>query len=168
MADLSRRALLGGALAGAGLSGVGLKGGFRSLAGPGPELASHGEDILPVHGAHQTGVTSPMLAHERFLAFNLKPETDREALERLFRILTADIESLTQGEGPIADTEPELAEVPARLTVTVGFGPGLVDRVSPNVRPEWLGELPHFSRDELDPTFNGGDLLLLIASDDPT
>lgn len=164
MAKVTRRALLGSALAGAGLVGVG----FRSLAGPGPDVHLHGEDTLPVHGPHQPGVTAPMVAHERLYAFNLKRETDREALERLFRILTADIESLTQGEGPIADTEPELAEVPARLSITVGFGPELVNRVAPQARPEWLDALPPFTRDELDPAFSGGDLLLIIASDDPT
>lgn len=167
MTRISRRALFGGALAGTGLAGVGVPG-FRTLASPGPDATLHGEQTLPVHGPHQPGVTGPMVANERYLAFNLKPEVDREALVRLFRILTADIESLTQGEGPIADTEPELAEVPARLSVIVGVGPGLVGRISPAAIPDWLADLPAFSRDELDPAYGGADLLVAITSDDPT
>lgn len=173
---VSRRGLLGGAVAGAGVvsgalsAGLGL--GRAPAAGALAPLTSedaavHGEEFLPVHGVHQAGVTAPPTAHSRYLAFDLLPNVDVGALERLFRILTADIESLTVGLAPLADTEPELAELPARLTITVGFGPGLVDIAAPARRPEWLAALPLFPRDELDPAYGDGDLLLVIESDDP-
>lgn len=170
---VSRRGLFGSALAGVGLlsagagAGIGVAGAHATMGGKQGEALT-GEDRLPVHGTHQAGVITPPTAQLRYLAFDLNPEVDREALTRLLRILTADIESLTQGEGPIADTEPELAEVSARLTVTVGFGPGLVDRVSPELKPDWLGPLPKFSLDELTDAYSHGDLLTVIASDDPT
>lgn len=168
MSNLSRRTLLGSALA--GTVAPALMGPVqRSLAGAAPEASAlFGEDQLPAHGAHQAGIMTPQTAHQRYLAFTLKPETDKNALVRLFRILTADIESLTKGEPPLADTEPELAELPARLSIMVGVGRELVKRVSPTAIPEWLGPLPAFSLDQLDPAFNDGDLLLQISSDDPT
>ncbi|HUH52820.1 MAG TPA: Dyp-type peroxidase [Microbacteriaceae bacterium] len=168
--SLSRRGLFTGVLAGASTVGAlaSASAGFpgaKTLAG---NPIIDGDETIPATGMHQAGIITPPTAHIRYLAYSLKPETDREALTRLFRILTADIEALTSGEPPIVDTEPELAEVPARLTVTVGFGPELVNRVDPALRPEWLAPLPAFSRDQLGDDFNNGDLLLAISSDDPT
>ena len=54
-----------------------------------------------------------------------EPGTDRAALGRMLRLLTDDAARLTQGQPALADTEPELGLLPARLTVTFGFGPGL-------------------------------------------
>ncbi len=53
------------------------------------------------------------------------PGAGKEALGRLLPLLTDDARRLTQGRPALADTEPELATDPARLTVTFGFGPGL-------------------------------------------
>lgn len=169
--NLSRRALIGGAFsataATATLAGGGI---IPSLAGRGASDAEavHGDAVILANGRHQAGVTAPATAHTRFLAYTLKPETDRRALTRLFRILTDDIESLTLGVAPVTDTEPELAATPARLTITVGFGPELVRRINAQAVPDWLGPLPAFSRDKLDPAYNGGDLLLIVSADDPT
>ena len=169
MSRLTRRSLLGTALAGAATPAL-IGQGFRTLAGApaSADEALFGEEAVSATGTHQAGITTVVPAHVRYLAFTLKTETDREALVRLFRILTADIEALTAGAAPIADTEPELAEFPANLTVAVGVGRGLVNRVSPDLAPEWLDELPAFERDQLDPAYGAADLLLQIASDDPT
>lgn len=85
----------------------------------------------------------------------------------MLRLITDDAARLAAGRPALADTEPELALTPARLTVTVGFGAGLVDRVDPSARPSWLAPLPAFSIDRLDVRWSGGDLLLEIAADDP-
>ena len=53
------------------------------------------------------------------------PDTGREAVVRIIQLLTDDARRLTQGRPALADTEPELAATPARLTITFGFGPGL-------------------------------------------
>ncbi|UOQ58259.1 Dyp-type peroxidase [Leucobacter allii] len=169
-----RRALLTGGAAGAGLGaalGAGAVLGIPALTGtedaPDPAAAGFGGETLPCHGAHQAGVATAPTAHARYLAFALRPETDRAALARMFRILSDDIEGLASGEAPLADPEPELAARPARLTITVGVGPGLVDRVDPARRPAWLAPLPSFARDALDGRHDGGDLLCLVQADDP-
>lgn len=170
---MSRRALLTGGATGAAL-GVGAtlaaSLGARAFATD-PDRAeaaepTFGGEYLPCHGPHQAGIVSEHTAHTRYVAYTLRPETDRAALERMFRILTGDIEALTQGVAPMADPEPELAERPARLTVTVGVGPNLVERVEAARRPEWLADLPKFERDRLGEGYDGGDLVVLVQSDD--
>jgi dye decolorizing peroxidase len=52
------------------------------------------------------------------------------------------------------------------LTVTFGFGPGFVARAN-GTAPSWLGPLPAFSIDRLQPEYSDGDLLIQIAADDP-
>ncbi|MFN8197670.1 MAG: Dyp-type peroxidase [Nakamurella multipartita] len=45
------------------------------------------------------------------------------------RLLKDDIARMSAGRAALADTAPELAAAPPRLTVTVGFGPSLFDKV---------------------------------------
>lgn len=134
--------------------------------GLGAGLPGFGGEALACHGVHQAGVVTVPAAHVCYAAYQLRPETDAAALARMFRILTGDIEGLTSGEGPLADPEVELAARPARLTITVGVGPALVDRVSTAKRPDWLAPLPAFTRDELGHGYDGGDLLFIVQADD--
>ncbi|HEX2214621.1 MAG TPA: Dyp-type peroxidase [Mycobacterium sp.] len=132
---------------------------------------SFGEDVEPFHGAHQAGVATPPQAHALFVALDLTPQPGRGARESLTAILklwSSDAARLTQGEPALADTEPELAQRPARLTVTVGLGPELFDRIGlAHRRPGAARKLPAFRTDRLDPRWCGGDLLLQICADDP-
>lgn len=130
------------------------------------ESTGFGGEVLPCHGEHQAGVVTPQTAHVRFLAYRLHPETDAAGLQRMFRILTGDVEGLTSGAAPIADPEPELAARPAGLSITVGVGPDLVNRVDAAKRPEWLAPLPVFVHDRLSGDYDDGDLLLALQSDD--
>ena len=139
----------------------------RTAQGPSGELPGFGGESLSCHGAHQAGVATVPAAHVRYVSYALHADTDRAGIARLFRILTDDVEGLVSGGAPLADSEPELAARPARLTVTVGVGRGLVDRVDPALRPPWLGDLPAFARDALDGRHDGGDLLILVQADDP-
>jgi dye decolorizing peroxidase len=123
--------------------------------------------VVPFHGRHQAGIELHPQAHSSYLAFDLTLGTDRDGIRRMLRLITNDAERLTAARPALADTEPELALTPARLTVTVGFGPGLVDRVNPSARPSWLAPLPTFAIDRLEPRWSGGDLLLEVAADDP-
>lgn len=106
-------------------------------------------------------------AHAVFIGLDLAPDVDRDRIASLLRLLHDDAARLTQGAAPIGDQEPELAELPANLAVTFGFGPGLVERVNPAARPEWLAQLPAFSIDALEDRWSEGDLLLLVTGDDP-
>ncbi|MGH9091458.1 MAG: Dyp-type peroxidase, partial [Acidimicrobiales bacterium] len=77
-------------------------------------------------------------------------------------------------EGPDApaDPPPDTGEAvglgPSRLTLTVGFGPGLFDHDRyglGHLRPAALAPLPHFPGDELDPALSGGDLGVQACAD---
>src|SRR5690606_35187389 len=164
-----RHLLLGGAAA--GLGAAGMVGAGALLGGPAPPAQDgpepHGARTVPFHGEHQAGVETPPQAFASFLAFDLDRGTGAEGVRRLLLLLTDDAAGLTRGEGALADSEPELAAAPARLTVTFGFGPGLVERVAPDAAPEWLRPLPRFTEDRLRDEWSGGDLLLQVCADDP-
>lgn len=179
-----RQFLLGGAVAGVGAAGaVGLDHVLTARAGtpaaaetlaadapadadPAGGSTGNGARTVPFHGTHQAGVATHPQAHAVFIALDLRPDVDREALARMMRILTDDAARLSRGEPALADTEPELAMTPARLTVTFGFGPALVARAQ-GVKPSWLHPLPAFGIDRLQPAWSDGDLLLQVAADDP-
>ncbi|MGA7687985.1 MAG: Dyp-type peroxidase, partial [Jiangellales bacterium] len=135
-----------------------------------PEPDAAGQAVEPFHGPHQAGVATSAQAVGTFIAFDLLRDTDVEALRRLMLLWTEDGRRLTQGTATLADTEPELAMVPARLTVSVGFGPGVFDLDGlGDQRPDWLEPLPAFPTiDQLEDRWSGGDLLLQLGADDPT
>lgn len=166
---LSRRRLLtGGALAlgGTALGSAGIGG---LVAGGGTlAAAATGEAVEPFYGEHQAGIETHPQAHAAFLAFDLAPDADREAIGRLMRLLTEDASRLCAGRAPLADTEPELATLPARLTVTFGFGPRLFSVAGlEDQRPDGVEPLPPFAIDRLEERWSGGDLLIQICADDP-
>lgn len=168
-----RQLLLGGAVAGAGAA-VAVGADALTRTGQQPETSATpappaGAGTVPFHGTHQAGIATAPQAHAALVALDLHPTTDREALRRMMRLLSDDAARLTQGVAALADSEPELALVPANLTVTFGFGPELVRRALTGTAtaPTWLRPLPAFSVDRLEDAWSGGDLMLQIASDDP-
>ena len=168
---LSRRhLLLGGAAAGIGAAGaIGIDvaargGGVNPLSAA--ESTLNGSETVEFFGSHQAGIETDPQGHVTLVALTLDDAVDRAALGRMMRILTGDAARLTRGMGALADSEPELAVVPAHLTITFGFGQDLVIRAS-GESPQWLRPLPAFTVDRLDPAWTGGDLLLQIAADDP-
>ncbi|WP_238006364.1 Dyp-type peroxidase [Dactylosporangium sp. AC04546] len=170
---VSRRSLLtgsaltvGGALAGAAATAAATGG---STGEPSTtSTVDLGAQAVPFHGPHQAGIETPAQAHAVFLALDLTAGVDRPALVRLMRLLTDDAARLTQGTAPLADGQPELAHVPARLTVTFGFGPRLFDAAGLAAqRPASLQPLPPFGIDKLQDRWSGGDLLIQICADDP-
>ncbi|MCH5643609.1 MULTISPECIES: Dyp-type peroxidase [unclassified Gordonia (in: high G+C Gram-positive bacteria)] len=167
--ELSRRRLLGGGAAALGAIGAGAAVSTLASSGAvtGPAGQEFGRHTVPFFGDHQAGIETPPQAHAVFIALDLRPgSTTREAIS-ILKLWTADAARLTAGAAALADTEPELATSPSRLTVTVGFGPTLFERLrlqSPaSVRP-----LPSFGIDALEPEWGGGDLLLQLCCDDPT
>ncbi len=176
-ANLSRRRLLlGGAAIGgtAAIAGAAAGAAVANSAAE-PELASAntdgalGRSTVDPYGPHQAGVATPAQASAAFVGFRLAPETGRDRLIKLMKLLTDDIERLSQGRPALADPVPELAAVPANLTVTIGFGPGVfaLDGLA-SQRPDWLTDLPEFPGDEIDPAWSeGADLVVQICSDDP-
>lgn len=162
-----RQFLLGGAVAGVGAAtaiGVDYALTQAEAASAAPPL--NGESVVPFHGVHQAGIDTDAQSHATFLGLDLRNATDAGALARMMRILTDDAVRLSRGEAALADSEPELAVAPARLTVTFGFGPELVARAG-GAAPSWLAPLPPFGIDRLRPDFSSGDLLVQVAADDP-
>lgn len=165
-----RQFLLGGAVAGAGAAAaIGVDYALNSGGAAGEaEAASvprNGAAVVPFYGVHQAGIDTDAQAHAVFVGLDLHDDVDRDGLRRMMSVLTDDAARLTQGENALADSEPELAVVPARLTVTFGFGPGFVARAQ-GQSPPWLRALPAFSIDDLQAAYSDGDLLIQIAADD--
>ncbi|WP_024286235.1 Dyp-type peroxidase [Cellulomonas sp. KRMCY2] len=159
-------ALGGAALAVGGRAAWDADQGRRGAASDGSGTAA-GTATVPFRGARQAGVGTPPAAFATVIALDLVPGADRDAIVRLMRIWTDDIERLTQGRPGLTDTEPELALVPASLTVTVGYGSGLFSAAGlDRLRPAWLSPIPAFAIDRLQPAWCGGDLVLQVCADD--
>ncbi|MBB1045905.1 Dyp-type peroxidase, partial [Dietzia sp. DQ11-44] len=177
---LSRRSVLTGGVA--AVVGGGVVGGAAGYAGRGvvdddeaiadwktvADSRVVGTTTEPFHGPHQSGITTAPQSHAAFVAFDIIPGATRTEIQGVLRAWSQDAARLTQGRGGLADLEPELAEDPARLTVTIGLGPGFFDAAGlPEKRPSWLAQLPAFPQiDQLEDRWSEGDLLLQICADD--
>ncbi|GII89898.1 Dyp-type peroxidase [Sinosporangium siamense] len=163
---LSRRGLLAGGTAAAAATFAATVAGSPAEANGGVAVP-HGRSVESFHGPHQGGVATLPQTYAVFLGLDLRKGTDRDALGRLMRLLTDDARRLTEGRPALADTEPELAVLPARLSVTFGFGPGFFTAAeAEDRRPRSLKALPEFKIDKLEKRWSGGDLLVQICSDD--
>jgi deferrochelatase/peroxidase EfeB len=179
--EVTRRRLFGysgvtlaaGAAAGAGLVSV-----AQALEGPAGD-----DGPVPFFGAHQSGIATPVQDRLHFAAFDVVTE-DRDRLVRMLREWTAAGAALTAGhpygsaagglpESPPDDTGEALGLPPARLTLTVGFGPTLFDKGGKDRfgikarRPAALIDLPHFPGDNLTADRSGGDICVQACADDP-
>lgn len=189
---MSRRALLG---SGAVLAGTALGGGVvghaaarqgtpggstngampqtDALAGPGAAgrpgtPALHGTATEPFWGEHQAGIATPHQAHGVFLGLDLRAGDDRARVAAMMRMLTDDAARLTAGRPPLGAMEGDLAALPARLTVTFGFGAGFFDAIGrPEACPPMVRRLPAFRTDRLEQRWGPTDLVIQICSEDP-
>ena len=127
MVDVNRRRLLtGGAAALAAGAALTQCGAAQSAT---PVADGFGGSTETFHGTHQGGITTAPQAHALFIALDLAPDGGRgvrETLTAVLKLWSADAARLTQGRPALADTEPELAGRPARLTVGVGLGLSLI------------------------------------------
>ncbi|MFB8398352.1 iron uptake transporter deferrochelatase/peroxidase subunit [Streptomyces yangpuensis] len=177
----SRRAVLG--WGGAGLAlGAAAAGGAAAAFGGGSDLvsASAAGAAVPFHGEHQAGIASAVQDRLHFAAFDVRTK-DRAELVELLKEWTAAARLMTAGlpvgdvyeglpEAPPTDTGEALGLKASRLTLTVGFGPGLFakDRFGlEDRRPAALVDLELFPGDNLDPARSGGDLCVQACADDP-
>ena len=135
---------------------------------------------MPFYGTHQAGVATPAQDYLSFATFDLTSERRRPA--RHPPAVDRGAASLTTGQPyqptlrnrqPPEDTGEAIGLDPARLTITVGFGPSLfgypgADRFGLGA-PEAaeLQPLPPFQGDSLDPNSSGGDLCVQACANDP-
>lgn len=170
---VSRRRLLGyvgstgvGAAAGAGaVLTVGAEDAAPASSAPAP--AAPGRTIEP-WGAHQPGVAAPQAAVSELVALDLLPDVDREALGRLMRLWTGDVEALAAGRGAPGDPAPWLSQPASDLTITVGVGPGACRPGLFGAGPPGFGDVPPMRHDRLQERWSGGDLAVLVAGRDGT
>lgn len=127
-----------------------------------------GTGVEQFFGPNQAGVRTAAQAHGVFAAYTLNDTATLDTVRGVMRVATIEASRLCAGEPGMSDTDPTIATVPARLTITFGFGHGLFEKVGlTNRKPEGFIRLPAFAIDELRPEFSGGDLLIQIGSDDP-
>jgi deferrochelatase/peroxidase EfeB len=177
-APTSRRRFLTGALGTAGLAAAG---GVGFGAARASEASSPGSapTLVPFYGRHQAGIATAAQDRLAFAAFDLTT-SDVRAVQTMLGTWAAAAAQLTKGlpigavetspHAPPIDTGEATGLGPARLTVTVGFGPSFFDErlgLEP-LRPGALAEIPALPGDTLDPSRSGGDLCVQACADDPT
>lgn len=166
-APTRREVLIGSAALGVGAVGGAVGGGVLVRGRTDRDEDVGAGETLPFHGKHQAGIDTPPQAFATFLGFDLHPEVEAEGLRRMMRLLSDDAARLTTGQPALADTEPEMAHIPARLTVTFGFGPEFIRRAG-GAGADRVKPLPSFVIDRLEDRWSGGDLLVHVGADDPT
>ena len=124
-----------------------------------------GKASVSPYGKHQAGVELELQAFSRFIAFDVLKGTTKADLRRWVEIITDDIVRLTHGDPVLADPAPQFSGTPARLTVTVGFGASLFEKLSLE-SPAGFRRLPKFSIDNLKTEFSDGDILIQVGGDD--
>ena len=122
---------------------------------------------IDFHGIHQAGVDTPEQTYATFLGLNLLRANAQDA-DSVLRIVSDDAARLMAGRPALGDTEPEIAEVPARLSITVGLGRSLFDKTGRMDQiPAYFAEIPAFTTDQLQDGWSDTDFLIQIGSDDP-
>ena len=129
----------------------------------------------PFYGLHQAGILTPQQASMMLVAFDVLA-SDKQELERLFRLLTARFAFLTQG-GPAPDTpNPRLPPMdsgilgatiyPDDLTMTLSVGSSLFDDryQLASLAPAQLQKMTRFPNDSLDASLCHGDILIQICA----
>lgn len=134
--------------------------GSTRVVGPSP-----GAETAPAVGRNQAGIATPPQAHLALVGWDLRG--GRDQLARMMRLLSDDTDRLAAGRPALADTEPDLAGHPSRLTATFGFGPRVLRELVPEARRPRLDELPSFRRDRLEERWSQTDVVAQICSDDP-
>lgn len=183
MSVVSRRGFIGGTAATVGAAG-GFLAGRSVLRGDEPAAATPRSHALC--GEHQPGITTEAQDRLHMVAFDVITDS-RDELVAMLQAWTAAADRMMRGEGagpvgpvdgaydaPPDDTGEAIGLSSSRLTITVGFGPGLFrdadgrDRFGlADRRPAALRDLPHFPGDVLDPATCGGDLCVQACADDP-
>src|SRR6266496_3602757 len=175
-----RRLLTGAGLFGAGAVAGGLTGYFTSSAteSSGAGDTSLGQQTIPFYGAHQAGIITPAQDRLAFGTMNVVSGTSHADLRDLLRVWTGAAARMAAGQlvgeesdpsAPPVDTGEAAGAPVSRLTVTIGYGPGLFDdRFGLAARkPAALTDLPPLPNENLDPDYTGGDLCVQACADNP-
>lgn len=164
-------------MAGAGAAGLATALGATAPAPAGAQVSHQGAGV-PFYGTHQGGIATSTQEHVHFLALDVVSDSASD-LRALLAALSTAAARLSAGEtigradtgsAPPVDTGEALGLGPARLTITIGLGPGLF---APGrfglqaLRPAPLVALPSFANDSLEPWICHGDIAVQACADDP-
>lgn len=133
---------------------------------PDAQSVAVGKRKVSPFGVHQAGIELELQAFSRFIAFDVHPKTTKAELAKWAELITDDIVRLTAGRPVLADPTAQFAGKPARLTITVGFGPTLLSKLKIE-GPKGFGPLPNFKIDRLKTEVSDGDILIQVSTDDP-
>ena len=117
-------------------------------------------------GENQNGIELPIQQFANFISLDLKPDVSIEQVRGWMKIISDDIDRLMAGKKLLADSQPQITKMKSNLTVTVGFGPGLFEKLGiQDKAPANFKKLPPFKIDQLQSNFSDGDVLFQVASD---
>lgn len=129
---------------------------------------SIGAAVEPFYGKNQNGIEIDRQSNATVIAFDINDGVDKAAVARLMRLWTNDSAELTAGKAIIGDPQIEMAENPARLTILVGYGYSLFEKIG--ISKQWpISEkaIPAYSIDKLEKRWSDGDLVVQITGDNP-
>lgn len=182
--SVSRKEML--RIAGAGFAlGAGgaalAAGGYTTVRGM-EETPAADAARVPFHGLNQAGIATQQQEHLHFAALDLVTE-DLDAVRDLLRAWSDAAARMCAGQPagdenespflPPDDTGEAMGLSPARLTLTMGFGPTLFERDGEDRyglasrRPAALSYIPQLPGDALEEGRSGGDLCVQACADDP-
>jgi len=126
-----------------------------------------GSNTVPFYGQHQSGIEIQRQANVTLVALNLIEGSDIESVGRMMRVWTSDAALLTQGKPLLTDSQAEMAENPANLTITFGFGHSLFEKIGrPELWPIAETAIPAYKIDKFEGRWDDGDVLIQVAGDD--
>jgi len=147
----------------------------------GESVVAEGQGV-PFYEPHQAGISTPQPEHLEFAAIDVASDSVDD-LRSLLQEWTVAAATLMNGE-PYEPTAAERASAPAdpgeaigagpaRLTITIGFGPSLFEAAGKerfNLASSWPKShvpLPPFRGDSLESGRSGGDLCVQACAEDP-
>lgn len=167
--------ILSGALAMGGARPVTAAAQDKPAFSPGALSPNARMEAQPFYGRHQAGIVTPQQASMMLVAFDVLA-SDKNDLQRLFRLLTRRIAFLTTGGKAPLVSNPQLPPLdsgilgeniyPDNLTITVSLGTSLFDQRYglQSLKPLKLQTMTRFPNDALDASICHGDLLLQICA----
>ena len=180
--DLLRAAGAGGAGLAFGAGGYAALRGAADARDAGDEAAGIIAPAVPFFGRRQAGIATPQQEHLHFAALDLVTESGAEVRDLLIAWseaggrMAAGEPAGGENESPFLppdDTGEAFGLSPARLTITLGFGPSLFERDGEDQfglaqrKPEALEEIPPLPGDALEEGRSGGDLCVQACADEP-
>ncbi|GAA1809405.1 Dyp-type peroxidase [Agromyces neolithicus] len=154
---------IGGQLAGAATADPSNAGSSGAAPGADIDLTA---DIVEFDGLHQAGIATPAQTNVLLTSYDVAQSASRADLAAVMKAWTQAARAMTAGDAVEAGPDISTGSRPANLTITVGVGAGLVQRLGAQ-RPRALVDLPAFTGDQLDPARSGGDIVVQMCSDDP-